>query len=288
VRNTSRAGERVGLSQPAVSAALGRLRHATGDQLFMREGNRMVPTARAEAMAGPVRAALSALERAMAEPDPFEAASAVRHFRLGGSDYYSTLLMPALSARIEAEAPGVVLHLRDLPGLPDAHLASGAADLCLFAQRPTPDWVEVETLFDSRLVGVAARDNPALGRVAPGAVVPAEVFSRLRHGMVSVDGTERGSLDSALERAGISRRVVLTLPHFHAIAQAVSGSELFAALPEHFARAAAASLSLYQLPVEGPRARLSMYWHARHTDDPGARWLRQHVRAACAAIADGP
>jgi DNA-binding transcriptional LysR family regulator len=108
--------------------------------------------------------------------------------------------------------------------------------------------------------------------------------------MVSVDGTERGSLDSALERAGISRRVVLTLPHFHAIAQAVSGSELFAALPEHFARAAAASLrlDLYRLPAEGPRARLSMYWHARHTDDPGARWLRQHVRAACAAIADGP
>lgn len=82
VRNTSRAGERVKLSQPAVSAALSRLRHAIGDQLFLREGNRMVPTARAEAMAGPVRAALSALERAMAAPDPFDAATAVRHFRL--------------------------------------------------------------------------------------------------------------------------------------------------------------------------------------------------------------
>src|SRR4051812_30778050 len=106
LRNTSRAGERIGVSQPAVSAALNRLRHATGDPLFVREGNRMVPTARAEAMAGPVRAALSALERAMSEPEACDPASAARRFRLSGSDYYSTLLMPVLSARIEVEAPG--------------------------------------------------------------------------------------------------------------------------------------------------------------------------------------
>ncbi len=160
--NTGRAGTRVGLSQPAVSAALARLRHATGDPLFVREGNRMVPTARAETLAGPVRAALSALERTLAAPERFDPATADRRFRLHGSDYFSTLLMPPLAQVVAAAAPGVVLQLLDATGGPEVHLAAGTVDLCFDIDRPMPEWVDGEVLYGTHLVGVAASGHPEL------------------------------------------------------------------------------------------------------------------------------
>jgi DNA-binding transcriptional LysR family regulator len=287
-RHTGRAGARVGLSQPAVSAAIGRLRHLTGDPLFLREGNRMVPTARAAELGLAVREALGRLERALADVGGFEAARSTRGFRLLGSDYFSTLLMPPLAALVGAEAPGVMLQMLDGGrGGPAAALADGFAELAVERAWEMPDWVVSEVLFVSHLVGVAARGNPVLAGVAPGAEPPPAAYRALRHALVSVDGGTRGTLDAELEAVGITRRVALTLPHFHAVALAVAESGLFAALPEHFARAVAPRLGLeiYRLPVGGPRMEVKMYWHARHDRDPASRWLRAKVRAAAAELA---
>jgi DNA-binding transcriptional LysR family regulator len=288
--HTGRAGARVGLSQPAVSAAIGRLRHLTGDPLFLREGNRMVPTARAAELGVAVREALARLERALADAEGFDAARSTRAFRLLGSDYFSTLLMPPLAALVGASAPGVMLQMLDGgPRSPAEALAEGAGELAVDRAWATPDWVASEVLFVSHLVGVAARGNPLLAGVPPGSEPPPEVYARLRHALVSVDGGIRGTLDAELEAIGISRRVALTLPHFHAVALAVAESGLFAALPAHFARAVAPRLGLetYRLPVGGPRMEVKMYWHARHDRDPANRWLRAKVRAASAELAEG-
>jgi DNA-binding transcriptional LysR family regulator len=113
--NTTRAGERVGLSQPAVSSALGRLRHVTGDDLFVRDGNRMVPTPRALAMAEPIRSALRRMEDALSAAAGFDPASSSQIFRISGSDYFSTLLMPRLAEAVTREAPGITLQMLDHP-----------------------------------------------------------------------------------------------------------------------------------------------------------------------------
>ncbi len=113
--NTTRTGERVGLSQPAVSSALGRLRQILGDELFVREGNRMVPTERALALREPVRLALRQMEDALAAVARFDPASATQTFRISGSDYFSILLMPRLTAAVMREAPGVTLQMIDHP-----------------------------------------------------------------------------------------------------------------------------------------------------------------------------
>jgi DNA-binding transcriptional LysR family regulator len=107
--STVRAGERVGLSQPAVSAALGRLRHIIGDELFVRDGNRMVATPRALQLSETVRASLRQIEEALANTASFEPASARQSFVLLGSDYFSTLLMPRLARQIVPEAPSVTV-----------------------------------------------------------------------------------------------------------------------------------------------------------------------------------
>lgn len=288
-RNTTRVGARVGLSQPAVSAALNRLRHATGDALFVREGNRMVPTPRAEAMAAPVQAALAAIERTLAAPEAFDPGRASRGFRLLGQDYFSTLVMPRLAAMAEAAAPGVVLQMLGLPGGPAANLAEGRVDLALDIARSVPEWVESERLYGSELLGAAARGHPGLAGVAPGAVIPIEVYAGLRHAIVAGDGSARGTVDAALEAVGLRRRVVLTLPHFHAVALAAADSGIVASLPQHFARAVAPrlGLALYRLPVPAPAVEIRMYWHGRSAVDPASLWLRAGVRAVAAAIAAG-
>ena len=112
-RSATRAGERIGLSQPAVSAALNRLRHAFNDQLFVRNGNEMVPTPRAESLAEPVRSALATLERAFEPKGPFDPAQLERTFTLLGADFFSMLFMPQLSAKLAALAPKVKLRLLD-------------------------------------------------------------------------------------------------------------------------------------------------------------------------------
>ena len=114
--NTTRAGERIGLSQPAVSTAIGRLRHVTGDELFVREGNRMVATPRARQLAEPVREALRRVEEALSSVVRYDPATSDQTFRISGSDYFSALLMPRLAATVVPEAPGVTVQMLDHPG----------------------------------------------------------------------------------------------------------------------------------------------------------------------------
>src|SRR6187397_3169317 len=151
--NTTRTGERVGLSQPAVSSALGRLRQILGDELFVREGNRMVPTERALALREPIRLALRQMEDALAAVARFDPAQATQTFRISGSDYFSILLMPKLTAAVMAQAPGVTLQMIDHPSADAVRLlGEGAIDLAIVpveGVRPTivdaklevPDWV---------------------------------------------------------------------------------------------------------------------------------------------------
>jgi DNA-binding transcriptional LysR family regulator len=106
-RSATRAGERVGLSQPAVSAALSRLRHALGDELFVRQGNEMVPTPRALALAEPLHDALARLEQMLTASPQFDPCAAMRDFRLLGADFFAMLLMPRLSQQVAAAAPGI-------------------------------------------------------------------------------------------------------------------------------------------------------------------------------------
>src|SRR5690242_13715500 len=113
--STVRAGERVGLSQPAVSSALGRLRQLLGDELFIRDGNRMVPTPRALQLKEPVRNALRQIEQALAAAATFDPATSQLSFVILGSDYFSTLLMPRLARQIVPEAPGVTVQMLDYP-----------------------------------------------------------------------------------------------------------------------------------------------------------------------------
>jgi DNA-binding transcriptional LysR family regulator len=147
-RSVTRAGERVGLSQPAVSAALNRLRHSLSDQLFVRLGNEMVPTPRAEGIAEAVREALANIERAISSQDRFDPATARQTYSLRGADFFSMRLMPDLSEAIAAEAPGIRLRFLD-SGHGDLAqlLQEGVIDVALDRPLEVPTWVSWTLLF---------------------------------------------------------------------------------------------------------------------------------------------
>jgi DNA-binding transcriptional LysR family regulator len=288
-RSVTRAGDQIGLSQPAVSQALGRLRALLDDQLFVRRGTEMAPTPRAEELAPVIRQALAQVEQALTGGRRFDPAGLSRTFSLIGADFVSLLMMPPLYARIAAEAPGVRLRLVDTAkGEVERLLQDDAVDLAVERPLNVPDWVSREVVFRSPFALVAAAGHPGIAAagVQPGEALPLDLFCRLPHAIRSVDGSMSGWTDEALAEAGRSRTVVLALPHFAAVCLAVAESGLIAAVPEQFAHAFARSMGLavYALPIPVGVPEIAMYWHSRHDGNPAHRWLREHVRAVAAAF----
>ncbi|MDG4883078.1 LysR family transcriptional regulator [Mesorhizobium sp. WSM4884] len=283
-KSVTRAGEQIGLSQPAVSAALNRLRHALNDQLFVRRGNDMVPTPRAESLAGPVRAALREIERAFQPAKDFDPARLERTFTFMGADFFSMLLMPPFAARIAAMAPAVSLRFLDSArGDVSKLLQEDEIDAALERPLEVADWVSSTPLFHSPFVIIAAKDNAAVGQagIADGGVLPMDLFCDLPHVLRSIDGSMSGSTDEALDRIGRKRRVSLALPHFQAVVLAVASGNYIAAVPRQFAVSAARSLPimLYEPPLGIAVPEVRMYWHARHDDEPPHRWIREQILA---------
>lgn len=288
-RSATKAGDRVGLSQPAVSAALGRLRHALGDELFIRQGHEMVATPRALALAEPLHAALVSLEQALYGSERFEPAKAERDFRLMGADFFATHLVPSLTRNIAAAAPGISLRFLDSArGDVDNLLVTDAIDMALERPLELPEWISHTLLFRSPFVIIAARGNKALKKagIKEGAAIPLDLFCELPQALRSIDGTTTGWIADALAKVGKKRRVVLTLAQFHALGLAVAGSDLIAAVPLQFARTARDELRLaiYEPPMAVPVPEISLYWHRRHDQDPAHRWLREQIVAASAPL----
>lgn len=281
-RNVTRAALSLGLSQPAVSAALTRLRDHLRDALFVRMGNAMIPTERAERLAPTVIAALAQLETALGAAEGFDPARSEAVFTLRGADFFSTRLLPTLAASLAEEAPGVVLRFLDTArGDLVSALGSGDVDLALDQPSAVPAWISHQTLFASPFVVIAARSNPAVraAGLAPGDTLPLALFCALPHALRSVDGSLSGMTDAALAQRGLGRRVALAVPHFDAVLSAVAAGPMIATVPIQLVARPDAVPDLVVLapPIEIPVPKLQLYWHRRHDHTPAQIWLRERV-----------
>jgi DNA-binding transcriptional LysR family regulator len=288
-RSVTRAGALIGLSQPAVSNALGRLRHALNDELFVRRGNDMVPTPRAEALAERVREALAELEQALYGDTRFDPSHADRIFTLMGADFFATLLMPDLAERIAQLAPRIALRMVDsASGEVERLLRENVIDVALESPSDVPEWISQQPLFRSPFAIIAAHNHEELRKagVKPGAVIPLDLYCSLPHALRSIDGSMSGLLDEALHKVGAARRVMLTLPNFQGIARAVARGRLIAAVPVEFASAVAEGfdLAVYRPPVDVPPPEMRIYWHKRHDRNPAHRWMREQILGETRAL----
>jgi DNA-binding transcriptional LysR family regulator len=288
-KSTVRAAERIGLSQSAVSAALSRLRDTLGDPLFVRHGQKIVPTDFALSLEVPLANVLQGIKDIVAGPEEFDPARATDRFTISGSDFYTEMLMPKLARIFSEVAPYVRLHQVDL--VPDNQVASVAQeriDLALLPKTEFPEWVTAQPVHHSSFILVARKDHPRLKRagLSAGDTVPIDLVSDLSYLLLSAEGNRTGIGDAALARIGRSRRVVMTLPTMNGVLSSVAGSDLCAFVPEQIAlaRAELFGLSLYQLPFHMPRVEINMIWHRRHTNSPAHIWLRNQVAAVLGEV----
>ncbi len=278
-QSTVRAAARVGLSQSAVSAALGRLRAALDDPLFVRQGQRIVPTDFAQSLEVPLKSILDDLEALLLRHAEFDPSGVAQSFKVAASDFFAVMLMPRLADILTRRAPQMQAQLVDL--LPNSYvgiLEREGVDLALVPKTEFPTWSEHQVLFQSRFVMIARNGQPRLDRsgVRPGDVVPIDLFCDLGHVVFSPEGNLKAMGDAALARIGRTRRVVMTMPVFTGVCIAVAGSDLVALVPEQLAgrMARLLGLSIYQPPMPLKAADICMLWHKRSTATAAHRWFR--------------
>lgn len=282
-RHLTRAARRVGLSQPAASRALGRLRLLLDDALLVRTGAGFALTPRAEALREPLRRALSAVETAIAPPAAFDPARAERVLRVHADDYTSLVVLTPLIAALSSSAPGIQIEV--LPGQSDGleRLRRGEVDCCFTgaAHGNMPRGVQQDRLGDDGFVCMVSRKHP-FARRAP----DLERFLKARHALVAPTGERGGFVDDALERMGTRRRVCLLLPHFLVMPFAVASSDLVVTLAARVARVYGGHLpvALFAPPLPLPRFAIAAYWHERSADDPAWAWVREQTKAQATAV----
>ncbi|MDR6267434.1 LysR family transcriptional regulator [Roseobacter sp. N2S] len=280
--STVKAGQRLGLSQPAVSGALARLRKSLKDELFFRNGQKLEATEFALSLREPLRDIMSRVEVLIRAPELFDPAVADNKFRISGSDFFAELLMPVLAERIEVEAASVRVHLVDL--VPDDRvgtLESYDVDFALLPQTKLPDWAEGQFVFQSSFSVIVRKQHPRIkaARITRGDVMPLELFCDLGHILFSTEGNPVGLGDEGLARVGRSRSVVMTLPVFSGVYRAVAGSDLIALLPTALAHriAETANLDVFQPPIPVDPARLFLIWNRRYSHSSPHQWLRSLI-----------
>lgn len=271
--NVTRAAERLNFSQPSVSVHLAKLRDVLGDPLLLPGPRGMRPTARAEALREPLRQALDALEHAVAPPRPFDPAEANHTWRVAAADYAeSTILLPVL-AGLRSVAPGTRLAVLELMPSRIARQAERAEiDLAFHTSEGAPEALHRRVLFKERYVLVGRAGHPRLKRRPTLAQ-----FCALDHVIVSTDGGGfRGITDDVLAEVGMSRRVVLSVPHFLFLMSVLANTDLVAMLPARLVRDSSV-LRVVEPPVEIPGYEMAMLWHERSHRDPAHQWLRDYI-----------
>jgi DNA-binding transcriptional LysR family regulator len=289
-RHVTRAGQRVGLSQPAVSAALNRLRAIFDDDLFVRRGGEMVPRSRALALAEPVSEALRQVESALRRGVPFDAPTMHRDFTVRGVDYVSYLLIAPLMVSLAKAAPGIVVRCVDAQtGSVPELLEEGRIDFAIEVMHQLDDPIRSQFLLRERYVVIAAAHHPDIapnGNLNSKGTFDLDLYCRLPHILHSFVGGTTGNVDAALAAINRQRHVALSLPHFFPIAKAVADSRMIATFPERLADRLAPVLGLrvYQAPIDLAPISLAVIWHRRKESDAGHSWFRQQIMNAAAEL----
>ncbi|WDD92977.1 LysR family transcriptional regulator [Burkholderia sp. FERM BP-3421] len=273
------AAQRMGLSGPAMSRALARIRAATGDPILVKAGRRMVPTPRALALRDEVRGALDAARRVLRPERELDLATLDRRFNLHANDTFTSSFGGALLDRVRRDAPRAVLRMLPESATEDDVLRDGDTDLYISAMRPLGGDFHVQPLFSTRFVGLARDDHPIFDDpITPARFASFDQISVSRRGRVS------GPIDRALGELGLQRTVALVAPTFYSAVFALGNSGLVLPLPAHVARSVSdmgLRVRAFDLPLTLDEIVIVQAWHPRFQNDPAHQWLRRVIRDAC-------
>ena len=271
-RAVTRAAGRIGLSQPAMSHALSRLRGVFSDDLFVRTQSGMEPTARAREIAPLIAAAIEQIEAALNLGAGFDPVTSAGIFTAGMGEYAEVALVGPRAQAVSREAPGATLRLLSLHGGEAAEqLERGSIDVAVAYLRTMPPTIETALLFRDPFVVVVRKGHPILG-----APLSVEAYAAQNHVLVSPRGDTSGALDQILVDFGLRRRIALRVGTYLAVPAALAASDLVATVPSRTAAqiAATGEVAIMPLPIDFS-ATVSMAWHRRTASEPAQAWFRR-------------
>lgn len=276
-RSVTRAAQRIGLSQPAMSNALSRLRSVLADPVLTRTGRGMEPTARALELSAPVHQILQDVQRALAPPRSFEPASSEQRFRIESDGHVELALLPRLAPRLAEVAPQVELTMAPASPATEEELRIGRVDLYLGSWSRIPAHLHQHLLQRESFACIARRGHPRVKTR-----LSLRAYAELGHVLVAQEGRPGGAIDTVLAEEGLGRRITVRTPHFLVAARIVARSDAIATLPRSVARALAELLpiAVFKPPLDFSDFPVHMVWHPRTHEQAPHRWLRGLIMEA--------
>lgn len=283
-RSVSRAALRLGMYQPAVSAALKRLRELSGDPLLVRSGSGMVPTDAALRMIEPSASILRAAEVMFTGARGFDPQTCSSTFRVAASDYLDPQFLPRLVSQIKAQVPLCHIEIHPLSADSDyhAHLANGDVDVVVGNWLKPPEDLHLGKLFADEVVCLVSNDHPAVRRGWT-----AESWLEAEHiAPTPTHPGARGVIDDHLESLGLVRNITARCPHFGLIPGMVASSLLVLTTGRQYCERFVAHLPVKILPctIEFPQLMYYQLWHERTHASASAKWLREQVKQVAAQL----
>jgi DNA-binding transcriptional LysR family regulator len=280
-RKVAPAAVRLGLSQPAVSNALARLRHALGDELLTRSAQGMQPTAYALAVHAALGPALATIDGALRTKELFNPLTSVWSARLAMTDIGEIVFLPPLLYHLRRAAPGLTLStVRDAPGGLNAAMAEGAVDLALGWLPDVPQGFYQRRLFTQRYVCLMRAGHPLAKGASSGKFTLAKFLSA-EHVAIHAEGTGHAKANAKLQTldksAAAERKVAVQVPSFLSVPYLLASSDFIATVPERLALEACKPFGLTALahPVAMPDFQVKLFWHRRVHQDAANQWLRE-------------
>lgn len=275
-RRANAAAERLGLSQPAISHALARLRDALGDPLFERHPDGLRPTPAAVGLAPKIDLLLSLATEIAGQRQEFDPGTSNRCFKISANDFGGTLLTVPLIAALAAKAPSARLAIGFAGGPQAAYraLRNGDLDIAIGRFPDRPEDCVAEQLFIDDFQIIARKGHPAIGHS-----IDLDLYLGLRHLVVSFAGDLRGTVDDVLERMGHKRTVVASSPTFLGTFAAVAESDLVATMPRRLVRRYAGTfgLNVYEPPFAMDGFTIDLLTARKISADPGIDWLLEEI-----------
>ncbi|MGQ7862319.1 LysR family transcriptional regulator [Pseudomonas sp. 32A] len=278
--NLTRAGQIVGITQPAVSNALARLRETFNDPLFVRTAQGMVPTPMAQNIIGPVRNALSLLRVSVQESRIFNPQQAAKTYRISMTDLTEAVILPALFQRLRRLAPTVVIEsFLSKRRETTKELAAGRLDFAVDAPLNTDPQVRHVKLMEDRYVCAMRKGHPMAGKDK----LTLDDYLSLTHIHISSRRNGLGHVDLALGKMSLQRKIALRSQHYLMASQVLQQTDMVMTVPERFARRH--ELHWFNLPVNDvPMVETHLYWHESTDQDPANRWMREQMIELCQQV----